>query len=252
MNIPEAQFESWMENSKEWAGLFKDFKFAPRQELLPVKFYPQDTLAHTMKLIQKHGRQGVLRTRCTMTGCGRRLTLLHRNGKINLLPYFFIDEEVVDLHQRAGELTGPGPWFRRRPAALLPAGDHARRPAAVRAVDGPLHDPRPHQVRQDARHRPGLPHRDLLVDEVHPENGWLVKRFGDHVVQISTDMTIRMRQGVLDVHRIRAPDRKVPPEVAALTKQFQKPPRASTTTITASGTTTTVNGWRAPSNGTRH
>jgi DNA polymerase III alpha subunit len=225
MNIPQVQFESWLANSREWSGLFKDFKFAPRQELLPVKFYPQDTLAHTMKLIQKHGRQGVLRDPVYYDRLRAEIDLLHRNGKINLLPYFFIDEEVVDLHQLAGELTGPG---RGSAAGLLLCYlleithvDPLRYGLSMdrfmtqdRIKSGKMPD-----IDQD------LPHRDLLVDEVHPENGWLVKRFGDHVVQISTDMTIRMRQGVLDVHRIRAPDRKVPPEVADLTKQFQKPPQ---------------------------
>lgn len=225
MNIPEAQFESWIANSREWSGMFKDFKFTPRKELLPVKFYPQDTLAHTMRLIQKHGRQGCLRDPVYYNRLRAEIDLLHRNGKINLLPYKFIDEEVVDLYQRAGDLTGPG---RGSAAGLLLCYlleithvDPIRYGLSMdrfmtqdRIKSGKMPD-----IDQD------LPHRDLLVDEVHPERGWLVQRFGDHVVQISTDMTIRMRQGVLDVHRMLAADKKVPPEVAELTKKFQKPPQ---------------------------
>lgn len=249
MGVPQATFEGWIDNSKEWAGLFKDFKFKPRQDLLPTKFYPQDTLTHTMKLIQQHGRQVCLRNPEYFKRLGAEIDLLHRNGVMDFLPYFFIDEEVARLYQDFGELTGPG---RGSAAGLLLCYlleithvDPIRYGLSMdrfmtksRIESGKFPD-----IDQD------LPHRDLLVNELKAELGWLVQRFGDHVVQISTDQTIRMRQGVLDVHRISYycteckqivpsgmnceqhpkagtfKNPKVPKEVQELTKKFQKPPQ---------------------------
>lgn len=104
--LNEAKIEEWIENSYEWAGKFKDFQFKERK-VLPVSFYPKDTLAHTLALIQKQGRMdwnnGQLVSRLTA-----EIELLHKNGKIDLLPYFFIDQEVCAEYEKHGQLTGPG------------------------------------------------------------------------------------------------------------------------------------------------
>jgi hypothetical protein len=70
-----------------------------------------------------------------------------------------------------------------------------------------------------------LPHRDLLVDPQDPAKGWLTDRFGDCVAQISTDMTIKVKSAVLDVHRVLSPDRRVPEDVARLAHNFSQAPQ---------------------------
>jgi hypothetical protein len=74
---------------------------------LPTKFYPTDTLRHTMGLIKKHGRMDWKNER-TSSASKAEINLLHKNGTIDLLPYFFIDEEVCSLYEANGLLTGPG------------------------------------------------------------------------------------------------------------------------------------------------
>ncbi len=106
LGVQQAEFEVWVENSRGWAASFKDFRFQDRKSL-PTKFYPQDTLRYTMDLIKKHGRmdwsnhQYVQRLRA-------EINLLYKNGTIDLLPYFMIDEEACSLYERNGLLTGPG------------------------------------------------------------------------------------------------------------------------------------------------
>jgi hypothetical protein len=260
MKVNESAFRSWVDNSRAWADRFKGLKFKSRQSL-PTKFYPEKTLAYTIELIKRHGRANwsdpvyVDRLR-------REIKLLHQNGTIDLLPYFFIDEEVVSLHEAHGELTGPG---RGSAAGLVLAYyldiTHVdplrfglsmdRFLTADRIAQGKLPD-----IDQD------LPHRDLLVsndvredeEEVEREveeeepvvegedgsaasdtvvvatakpdkRGWLERRFGDCVAQISTDMSMKLRAAVLNVARITAPDRKIPPDVRQLTEAFLKAPQ---------------------------
>jgi len=104
LGISPKQFESWIDNSHEWAQGFKGFKFDGTPSL-PKKFYPSDTLAHLKALIQKHGKfpRGDKRY---VERLKKEIEMVHRNGKIDLLPYFFSAEECTRLYSNQGMLTG--------------------------------------------------------------------------------------------------------------------------------------------------
>jgi DNA polymerase III alpha subunit len=106
LGVEEKEFEGWVENSYAWAEKFKGFSFKTRQTL-PTSFYPTDTLGHTMALIEKHGRMRWDDPRW-VERLAREIEMLHENGTVDLLPYFFIDEEVCDFFAKQGLLTGPG------------------------------------------------------------------------------------------------------------------------------------------------
>jgi len=99
-------FEGLVENNLEWADGFKDFKFNSKVSL-PTSFYPKDTLAHTYELIKKHGRMD-WNAPVYVNRLNAEIELLHRNQTIDLLPYFFIGEDVCSFYERQGMLTGPG------------------------------------------------------------------------------------------------------------------------------------------------
>ncbi len=103
--VTAAEFQGWVENSLAWAERFKGFKFDSSPKL-PNKFFPEDTLAHTKHLIEVHGR--LAGTPAEMKRLGTEIDILHRNGKLDLLPYFFIDEEICDLYAINWWITGPG------------------------------------------------------------------------------------------------------------------------------------------------
>ena len=214
-------FEEWVDNSYAWASRFDNFKLEYKPSL-PTKFYPQDTLKHTMELIKKHGRMD-WNNKQYVDRLKAEITLLHKNGALDLLPYFFIDEEVCNLYERNGFLTGPG---RGSAAGLLTSyllGITHIDPLEFdlsldrfitldRINSGKLPD-----IDQD------LSHRDLLVDPEDPYKGWLYEKFGDHVMQISVDTTSKIRNSVKDVMRmVRG---SVPPEVESLTHKFQNAPQ---------------------------
>lgn len=106
LDIPQAQFEGWIENTKEWSSRFKDFKFDSVASL-PTKFYPTNTLKHVGVLIEKHGRMRWNEEKYT-DRLKAEIKLLHKNETIDLLPYFFLAEESCDLYANARELSGPG------------------------------------------------------------------------------------------------------------------------------------------------
>jgi DNA polymerase III alpha subunit len=225
-NIPQATFEKWIDNSREWADKFKGFKFAERKSL-PTKFYPQDTLRHTMKLIKQTGRWK--ETPEYNARLKAEIDLLHYNGTIDLLPYFFVDNEIGTLYEDNNKITGPS---RGSAGGVL-----------LSYLLGITHiDPLKYNLSLDrfitldriaTKKLPDidfdLPDRDLLCD---PETGWLKKRFGDCYAQISTDTTLKLRSAVKDVARwYRAVDGKsgyVPPDIEALTKKFLDAPQGIT------------------------
>lgn len=235
LGTTEKEFEGWVANSQEWATKFKDFKFVTAPSL-PTKFYeekypayawslttkPEDhSLRYTLELIRKHGRMDWT-NKAYCDRLAAEIKILHHNG-LDLLPYFFIDEEVCSFFEAQGKITGPG---RGSAAGLLLAYV-----LGITHVDPIRFDLSLERFITEDRIRSGkmpdidqdLPRRDrdLLLD---PETGWLKQRFGDHCAQVSIDTTLKLRSAVKDVARALSPNREVPFAIEGLTKQFEMPP----------------------------
>jgi DNA polymerase III alpha subunit len=221
MKVPESQFEEWVENTHAWASRFKDFRFTSRKTL-PTRFYPEDTLRHTMALIEKRGRMD-WKNPVKVDRLKEEINLLHKNGTIDLLTYFMIDQEVTELYARKGELTGPGRGSAAGVSLTYLLGiTHAdpiryklsldRFMTLDRIASGKLPD-----LDQD------LPHRNLLVDPNDPTKGWLAERFGDCCAQLSTDTTMKLKSSIKDVDRYL--NRFVRPEVEDICGRLPDPPQ---------------------------
>ena len=222
LGVQEQQFAQWVENSRQWGARFKEFKLEYPVSL-PTKFYPPDTLAHTKVLIDRHGRMD-WNNRAMVGRLSDEIDLLHRNGKLDLLPYFQVGEDVCSFYGSKGILTGPG---RGSAAGLLLAYllgithlnplDHGLSRERFLTLDriqsGKLPD-----IDQD------LPDREPL-DNL--ETGFLKTRFGDHAVQISTDTLLRLKSSIKDVARARHGG-KVPVDIEVLTKKLPVPPQGVT------------------------
>jgi hypothetical protein len=101
-SVSEKEFEGWIDNNCAFADSFKGFEFESKPQL-PTRFFPQDTLAYTKELIKKHGR--MKNEPKYLERLKKELDILHRNGTIDLLPYFHLAEEVCTLYQNQGQLT---------------------------------------------------------------------------------------------------------------------------------------------------
>ena len=194
LGVDGKEFEGWVDNSYAWAERFKGFSFKDRKSL-PTSFYPADTLAHTMALIEKHGRMR-WDDPVWVERLSKEIEMLHENGKIDLLPYFMIDEEVCDLYGRNGKLTGPG---RGSAAGMLLAYllrithvdpikyglSMERFLTASRIRSGKLPD-----IDQD------LPDRELLVGFLY--DGWELKLSNERVLSVKSGTQCVLEQGTCE------------------------------------------------------
>jgi DNA polymerase III alpha subunit len=218
LGIDERTFEEWIDNSHEFKSQFKDFKFVDKVQL-PVSRYPADTLSHLRTLIAKHGRMdwnnAAMRERLQ-----KEIELFHKNGTIDLLPYFFLAEEVIDVYRQRRLMTGPGRGSSSGTIISYLLGithiDPLRFDLSLdrfitldRIKSGKLPD-----IDMD------LPDRDVLMD---PQNGWLVKEFGDKAAAIATKTSLRLKSSIKDV--MRSKYGKVPGEIEVLCNRIPLPPQ---------------------------
>lgn len=227
MGLPESKFEEWTENTYQWASKFKDFSLVTPVQL-PTKFYPKDTLKHTYDLVSKHGRMKWDNPEY-VERLNQEIELLHKNGKMDLLPYFFICEEATDLYSKAGQLTGPG---RGSAAGLL-----------LSYLMGIVHvNPLKYGLSKDRfltldRIQTGkMPDIDmdfgtgeLLVNKLDPTKGWLPEKFGECFAQISTDHKLHPKGAIKDV--FRAKFGRVPEEIEQICKQIPMTPQGTDDTV---------------------
>jgi len=219
IGVPEAVFSRWVENSHQWRDRF-GWKFQDRKQL-PTKFYPTNTVEHTLKLIGEVGRMD-----WTNATWKQRLMdemkMLNQNGVIDLLPYFFLAQDGIKYYEAQGHLPGPG-----RGSA---AGTLLAYLLGITHVEPQRYGLSKERFLTTSRVRSGkLPDIDMDFGKrtraliVDPKTGWLKQRFGDHCAQISTDTMLRLKSSIQDAHRML--DGKVEPFIWSLTEKLQLPPQ---------------------------
>lgn len=221
LGISEREYEEWIDNGYGFRDKFKDFKFNPKVSI-PTSRYPSNTLGHLKTLIDKHGRMN-WNDPIKVARLKQEVNLLQKNGFADLLPYFFLCEEVIGAYRDSGQLVGPG---RGSSAGLLTnyllgvtSVDPLRYELSVdrfltldRAKSGKMPD-----VDMD------LPDRDFLLDQ---QNGWLFKNFGNHAAAITTKTGLRLKSSIKDV--FRSSYGNVPFHIDALTRKLPDPPQGIT------------------------
>jgi DNA polymerase III alpha subunit len=220
LGVSEALFQEWTENSYEWAAKFDNFSFTPRASL-PTKFYPKDTLRFTMQKIQEHGRMN-WNDPIQVDRLKTEINLLHKNGTIDLLPYFLMCEELTSLYTRNGRILGSGRGSAAGVRLAYLLGITHRDPL----VDGLSLDRFLTIDRIASGKMPDIdmdfPDRELLVG-ADGNSGYLRERFGDCVAQMSTDITLKLKSAIKDVHRFK--EGYVSAEINELTKKLPDEPQ---------------------------
>ena len=223
VGVSDKEFESWIDNSLEWASNFDNFELKYKPSL-PVSFYPTDTVKYLNQLITKHGRMD-WSNELFKTRLKEEIDLLRNNGHIDLLPYFFLCEDLCSLMEEIGEITGPG---RGSAAGLL-----------LTYLLGITHiNPLPYKLSKerfltvDRILNGKLPDidmdfttRDPLID---PISGFLSRKFKGHFAQISTNTSFKIKNSILDVNRALNKEtgiEGVEPTVAALAKAIPPTPQ---------------------------
>jgi DNA polymerase III alpha subunit len=105
MGFSDKDIEGWIQNAVNWSTRFGWEWISKKQ--LPTHFYPSDTFGYTMDLIKKTGRMD-WKNPDMVARLKTEINMLHKNGVIDLLPYFFVCNEVNDFLEKNGVLTGAG------------------------------------------------------------------------------------------------------------------------------------------------
>ncbi len=221
LGTTESEFRGWVENSRQWAERFKDFRFRPRLSL-PTKFYPTDTVSHLKTLIDRTGRMHWQDPRY-IERLQSEIQLLSGNGTVDLLPYFFLAEDSVHhVEQDLEGLTGPGRGSAAGMLTLYLIGV-----THVNPLDYDLSQDRFLTLDRIASGK--LPDVDQdytgpAKEELTRPGGWLDRRFGpEYHAQISVDTKLKLRSSVKDVARVEFGS--VPPDIEALAARMRRPPQ---------------------------
>lgn len=220
LDVDRSQMQEWIQNNIDWSNRF-GWEFKDKISL-PAKFYPENTLKRTMEIVKQVGRMD-WSNQIRRDRLAAEIKMLHKNGIVDLLPYFFLDYEVVERYEKNGQLTGVG----RGSAAGLSLAYYM----GITHVDPIKYGLSKERFLTESRVKSGkrpdidqdLPSLDLLINPADPQKGWLQERFAGHVARISTNSTLRLRSTAQDVSRVL--HGHVLPEISNLTKRFPKVPQ---------------------------
>lgn len=215
----ERDVEAWIDNAYGFRDKFKDFKLQYKTQL-PTSYFPKDTLGHLGTLIKKHGRMN-WRDPAMVERLKTEVQLLHRNGTIDLLPYFFLAEYAIDdAYTQAGKLTGVG---RGSSGGVLI--DYLLSVTHMNPLQYDLSLDRFLTLDRIASGKlPDIdmdfPERETLLD---PRDGWLAKKFGARAAAISTRTGLHLRSSIKDV--MRAKYGYVSEDIEQICKALPTPPQ---------------------------
>lgn len=204
-----------IDNTHEWASNFDNFKLKYDYQL--VKEH-DNHLKATMDLIEEIGRfdknnpEHVKRLR-------HEIEVIHNNGKLDLLPYFFPISRVLKYYTDQGRVVGPargsaGGSFLMYCMGItqvdpLKYGLYFSRFLTLgRILKGTLPD-----VDVD------LPDRDLLIGP----DGFFERNYKDRWAQLSTRTLMKLKSSVRDVNRFK--HGKVEDEIEKFAKSLEATPQ---------------------------
>jgi DNA-directed DNA polymerase III PolC len=192
MQFNEKQFEELVNNNFEWASRFNNFKLEYKPSL-PESFYPKDHISYLFELIKKHGRMDFSNDKM-VNRLKQEIDLFQNNGTINLLPYFFLNEDIVAISERAGKMVGPIRGSAGGSLISFLLGITHKEPVKNNlSLDRFL---TPDRIKTGK-----LPDQDIDFEDRDYVIVELKKKFGDNVAQISTDNLLKLKSSMKDVGR---------------------------------------------------
>lgn len=214
-HFTEQEISSFVDNTYEWASKFDGFKLNYEYRL--VKDNP-NSLQSTMELIKKIGRFDVNNPEHRKR-LKHELDVIHSNGVIDLLPYFFPISKVLNYYTDSGRVVGP--------ARGSGGGSFLMYCMGITQVDPIKYDLYFSRFLTLGRILKGtlpdvdvdLPDRDLLVTE----EGFLNTHYKDRWAQISIRTLIKLKSAIRDVNRFKKG--KVEEEIETFAKNLESAPQ---------------------------
>jgi len=197
MELSPSDANKIINNSAQWASLFDTFDLKYDWHLASTN--GQDPLKMCMAAIQKNGRMK-WDDKAYTERLKEEWAVLVKNGKKNMLPYFFPIEDIVEFYKNSGYLTGPG---RGSAAGSLLA--YLLCITHVNPLKHGLSFSRFYSMTRIENNQVADIDLDLgdrvpLVGE-DGKSGYLYSRWGNCAAQIGTKAMIRLKSAIKDVNR---------------------------------------------------
>jgi DNA polymerase-3 subunit alpha len=209
------EIEKFIQNSYEWAGNFDNFKLKYEYRLVKES---NNSLQSTMDLIKKIGRFDInnIEHRKRLK---YEIDVIHGNGVVDLLPYFFPISKALNYYTDNGRVVGPARGSGGGSFLMYCMGITQINPLKYglyfsrfltlgRIQKGTLPD-----VDVD------LPDRELLVKE----GGFLDLNYRDRWAQISIRTLMKLKSAIRDVNRFKKG--KVEDEIETFAKNLEATPQ---------------------------
>jgi len=220
IGLNDVEISKILEENNLWAKRFDNFslKFEYR---LPEVPEGKDPLKICMEIIKNTGR--LKNDPVYIERLKYEISVLAKNGKIDLTPYFLPIRDVLDFYNRSGRLTGPARGSAGGSLFMYLMGitnidpikyklSFERFLSLNRILNGDMPD-----VDVD------LVDREPLVG-ADGRSGYLFGRWGDKAAQISTRIQLRLKSAIRDVNRYLNGG-TVDPEIEKLSKALPPPPQ---------------------------
>jgi DNA polymerase III alpha subunit len=213
--IPKEEIEEMIKNSYQWASIFDNFNLNYGYRLVKDE---TDHLSALMEIIKKVGRfdhtDPVRLERFKM-----ELNTLSKNGKVDLLPYFFPIYKAINFYKEKGRVVGV--------ARGSAGGSYIAYLMGITQIDPIKYDLSFSRFLTKGRVLSGLIpdvdvdicDRELLVGE----NGFLETYYKGRWAQVSTRSLTRLKSAIKDVNRYLKG--KVEPEIEKFSKNLEPAPQ---------------------------
>lgn len=205
LGISDVEIEKWIDNGYQFIELFNNYKFltSKDQSLLPkmediYEIKPENTTSKLLELIEKHGRMPKTddpKYQVYKDRLDYELSVLRDNGKFDLLPYFFVVEDVVSYLRSVGSTN----------AARGSAGGVLMAYLIGLTMTDPIKYELPFErfITLDKILKTGsMPDFDLDIDNRDVVLKYLKDKYKDKVALISTDMNIKLKYAIKDTERM--------------------------------------------------
>lgn len=221
LGLPEAAATEILNENSAWAESFNGFKleFDYRVPEVPGGKAPLDLC---LEIIKNTGRLPKDRPEY-IDRLKYEISVLAKNGKVDLTPYFLPIRDVLDFYNENGQLTGPGRGSAGGSLFMYLMGithvdpmkyelSFERFLSLDRILTGNWPD-----VDVD------LVDRELLVG-ADGRSGYLYGRWGDKAAQISTRIQLRLKSAIRDVNKYLN-NGTIEPDIEKLSKALPPPPQ---------------------------
>lgn len=185
-------------NNTEWAQKYDNFKLEYKLRLAEVEG-DQSAIQKIISIIKEKGRMD-WNNKLHVDRLREEIDVIHRNGKLDLSPYFLPIYDVVNFYKENGRLNGPG-----RGSA---SGSFIAYLLGITEVNPFLYDlsfSRFYSLDRIFANKiadidTDLEDRELLVGK-DGKSGYLYGRWGNKAAQISTRQNLRLKSAIKDVNR---------------------------------------------------